>query len=258
MSETPFLIVGICSKEHVTQATHSALRRLFQGLPFPFDEDIEPGGGLVLGRNLIAGRFHQGINRAGARYARKPTHLLLVDDDVGGFTSDDVVRMVEAGEDVIGAPIPGRGVDLRCLFEAMRRRVPKDRLHFHLSPLLVGHLPAEERRPIHKGHLYAVSHMSTGFLLVTRRAIETMIADLPDSTAIVEGREVTTLFEFGVDRARNWIGEDVGFCLRWRALGGSVYADTKTSLIHMGQQAFFAEPLETLLASVEETRADRS
>jgi hypothetical protein len=243
MMAEPFVYFGIASRSHFVHATHSALRRTYRDLPFPYEEDIEPAGGLVLARNQIAGRFlaHP-----------RATHLMLVDDDVGGFTAADIVRMVGAEEDVIGGPLPSRQVDMRTLLAAIRRGVPEDKLHCYLSPALMNFLP--DGRVPRRGPLCEVAFVSTGFLLVSRAALERMVSELPHAIATVHGRSVTTVFDFAVNELGEWVGEDVGFCVRWRALGGHVYADAKTSLVHFGQQAFFSEPLEVQIARMSPGR----
>jgi len=226
------LYVGIASKEKFTHATHNALARLYAELPFPHLEDIEPVGGLVLARNQIAARF--------LAHERKPSHLLLVDDDVAGFTAADVERMMRSGEDVIGGPLPSRAIEVGTIEAAIKRGITGAELLGYLSPLLMQFLP--NKIPV-RGHLAEVKAVSTGFLLLSRAALERMVQELGGATAELEGRPIVTVFDFAVDGRGQWVGEDFGFCERWRSLGGKVYADLDTTLLHLGQQAFGTAPL---------------
>lgn len=232
------LYVGIASKSHMSLATHSALRRLYARLPYDVIEDIEPVGGIVLARNQIAAKF--------LAHVAKPTHLLFVDDDVAGFTAEDVVRMVTSGVDVVGAPLPSREFDPRTLRLAIARGVPDEQIHLYLSPLLMHLLPGG-KLPVRAGHLAEVGGVSTGFLLISRGALEQVVAAIPGSRARVEDREIVNVFDFGIDAEQRWIGEDFGFCLRWRSIGGKVYADLQTQLVHMGTMPFMTDTLQRRL-----------
>lgn len=247
MTSKPFLYVGIASKTHLVHATHNALQRMYADLSCPYVEDIEPVGGLVLARNQIAARFlaHP-----------EATHLLLVDDDVAGFTAADVLRMMATGEGVIGGPLPARDFDLRTLRGAIARGIPDEELLLWLSPLLM-HFLEDGRIPV-RGSLAEVKAVSTGFLVVTREALTHMVKELGGATAKLEGRPVLTVFEFGVDERGSWIGEDFGFCLRWRAMGGRVWADLETRLLHVGQVAFWTDTLRNRIAKSGIVRAIRT
>lgn len=246
-TEEPILYVGLASHSAIKHPAKKALDALYQGWPFPriFPEDLEQAPGLVLARNLIATRF--------LMHPQKPTHLLLVDDDVGGFTADDVVRMALSGEDLIGGPLPGRNINMNHLVAAIRRGVPPEKLHHHLSPTVMVFEQKDGRAntQLVRGHLASVHFVPTAFMLISRNCLARVANEIttPPQWKKLGGEPMLTCFDFATDAAGEWVGEDVAFCLRWQSIGGKVYCDTKVALTHTGEVTFLGESLESRFAA---------
>jgi hypothetical protein len=254
------LYIATPARHPVEGETVDALLRLALDLPAHGIEPVfsrEPISGLVLARNLLAGRF---------RKHPSATHLLFVDSDVAGFTAADVARMVASGFDVIGGPVPSR--DLAKHWAAMVKKaiavgVPDEELHRYRSEPLM-RMPAAGSPWNIRGHAIEVEAMGTGFLLLSRGALERMIEALAEveggapPVTRVEGQEVVNVFDYCVDDEGTHIGEDYGFCFRWRALGGSVWADTRVTLAHVGREVFAAPPLEESMGIAQAREARRA
>jgi hypothetical protein len=92
--------------------------------------------------------------------------------------------------------------------------------------------------PATRGDLLEVEGAPTGFLRITRRAIERMAAAGPDAwiNDRHDGR-VVWLFDYAV-REHELHGEDFLFCAKWRAIGGRVWLDRRIRLTHFGQKGF--------------------
>lgn len=244
----PHAVVYIAtpSRTPIEGETHDALLRLALDLPAMGIVPIfsrEPISGLVLARNLLAGRF---------RKHPAATHLLFVDSDVAGFKAADVARMVQSGHDVIGGPLPSRELAKHwatMVKKAIALGISDEELHRYRSEPLM-RLPPEGASWNVRGHAIEVDAMGTGFLLLSRECLERMIAELarveggPPPVTHVDGLEVVNVFDYCVDADGGHVGEDFGFCFRWRDLGGSVWADTLITLAHVGREVFVAPPLE--------------
>lgn len=141
------------------------------------------------------------------------SHLLWVDSDMG-WSADDARKLHETGEDFVGGTYCRKG--------------PNKPLTAHLLP---------ER----KGDLIAATHVGTGFLLVSRAAIEKMLAAYAADTYESGGKRFTSLFLQDVTEGT----EDLAFCRRWRAIGGEVWMHTGVVLPHYdGNTAYVADVSE--------------
>ena len=82
-----------------------------------------------------------------------------------------------------------------------------------------------------------VDFAGTGFMMIKRRALERMIEAHPE----LEYRGVNgpTYHLFGEMLTEgHHLSEDYAFCHRWRALGGTILADTSVRLVHHGLYAY--------------------
>lgn len=233
----PHLFIGTPVKDSMAPEMVQCIERASAVLRtegFTLSRQIEPRGGCVVARNLIAAAFERS----------SADGLLFVDSDVCGFSGDDVLRIVRSGEDVVGGPIPGRSFEPDRLARAVAAGVPiDDRLHQHSVPLLFWQKRDGNARK--KGDLLEVDGMGTGFLYLSRRAITAVGATMP--LTFLDQEPIRNVFDFFAADDGQLLGEDRAFCERWRALGGTIWADTRTSLIHMGRTAFQAPPLASRL-----------
>jgi hypothetical protein len=176
-------------------------------------------------------QFHAGdalIARArnelvGAFLNSSCTHLLFVDSDIGGFTSADLVAMVAADVDVIAGIYPKKepGGDA-----------------FAVCPLDDGPQTVDARGVVE------LKWVGTGFLLIKRAVFEKMIAKLGPDVAYrtAEGEVRHVLFDTCINRETGkFTGEDFGFCIRWRDMGGRIFGYLPAKLTHTGRFAFARE-----------------
>lgn len=181
--------------------------------------DFKIGDSLVSrARNALVAKF----------LASDCTDLLFIDSDLI-FSVEHIKRMISHEEDVVGG------------FYLKKKQG---------NPEFVCNTFPDLQPPNERG-LQKVKYMGTGFLKISRRAFETMIAkfgdDLwyhPDETP-PETREYD-FFTVGVyrypDGTRRYLSEDWYFCQRWLDCGGEVWADTHICCKHVGPTTF---PLQT-------------
>jgi len=80
----------------------------------------------------------------------------------------------------------------------------------------------------------------TGFMCITREAIEKLIAALPEIEYEAEQGKGTrwALFDCAIVDGR-YLSEDYLFCRRWQDIGGEVWCDVASpTLVHQGSYKF--------------------
>lgn len=89
--------------------------------------------------------------------------------------------------------------------------------------------------------LLEVKRLPTGFLRISRNAIQRMINEcgVPEYEIDDHGKPLTIhrLFSFDYEDGQE-ISEDYRFCDRWRAIGGKVWCDPEMKVHHHGMVAF--------------------
>jgi len=189
-------------------------------------------------------------NRLVAEFMADPrwTHLFWIDTDIG-FEPDAALRLLLSGRDVVAGAYPlkrdGWPVDgLAQALPASSTRADFDALHarFPINPLTPPGVPDAD------GFL-PVAHAPTGFMLIARRVFERMARAYPELRYTPDGvagandverswphyRFFDTLAEPGNGR---YLSEDFAFCERWRALGGDIAVDLRSTLLHEGSHVY--------------------
>jgi len=88
----------------------------------------------------------------------------------------------------------------------------------------------------------------TGFMMIDRKVFEKMAEAYPEKKTKnrqMVGQKVEvmdefwyTFFETDVHPENGYLGEDIAFCNLWTKIGGRIFADTKTKLVHYGGHGF--------------------
>jgi FkbM family methyltransferase len=236
MARMTTLMIGMPVRDNIHPQTKGALDRArveLRAAGIALLHREEPRGSLPLAHSLLAAAF----------LASDATHLLILHADVAGFTAEDIDRMLASGKDLIGAPLPGRSFNPERIGRALAAGVPPEEAWLHAAPQLwwETEAPRTDRSAIE------VAAMSTGFLLMTRAAVE---GAARFARVVRWGHErFAHVFEEDVDEASEQLmSEDKAFCGRCAMAGIACWADTKTSLVHWGEASFRALPLERALA----------
>lgn len=230
------ILVGTpCTQDGVSeQYLHSilALQRRCDELDWDIRVVTRADGLVTRTRNIFASRVVLSDNF---------THLMMIDADMG-FEPAQVERLVESGHEVVGASVP-------------LREVRWDRVESALA--VIPDLTAEEMRAV--SHGFALGFLReqprqrpvNGFLpvrfvgsamLLARREALLRLANSNQVVAYERGAPWSdwgpngwTFFDPMVDpEDGNYLSEDYAFCLRWRAVGGEVWADLRSAIDHAG------------------------
>lgn len=82
-----------------------------------------------------------------------------------------------------------------------------------------------------------VSRLGTGFMRITRNAIELMQAAYPETVYHDPDRSVYALFKTGVHDGI-YYGEDYNFCRAWTALAGEMWCLLDATFEHVGHRSW--------------------
>ena len=173
------------------------------------------------------------------------THLMFIDADIG-FTPSQVGRMLRFDRDVVAGMYPLKIVHYD---QAVLDRVAQgERLETAQVRYVGAPLAAEDRRE--EDGFITAEFAGTGFMLVKRAALEQMMAAYPhlkyrgahDRAQPSESPHQYAFFEGMIDPAGgDYLSEDYTFCRRWRAIGGEVWLDTRSKLMHVGPREFVGD-----------------
>ncbi len=168
----------------------------------------EHGDGIGAARDRCVGRFMRS----------DCTDLLFIDSDIG-FTAADVKRIMRHDVDIVGGCYP---------------------LKQDGKPVAV--LSRVEGATVDKNGLQEAIAIGTGFLRFNRNVFERFKAAYPHLEYVSDAGAIEHhYFDSYVEDRTLW-GEDIGFCRRWRALGGKIYADWGIALTHSGNKIFRLTP----------------
>lgn len=264
------LLVGYPSRSGMSSPTQKSLELATRyGTEHELDirTDWETVGGIPLARNLLFARWY---------FDTREDFFLSLDNDVCGFTGEDLVRMTSAGEEFVCAPYAHRVIDPLFLcprargflpYLEMLERQQVDRVTFHremskaihvsLGPPMTTFLPGVGPHPKHPtlDHLVEVFSTGAGFMLFSRAGGQRIVEMSPTFRTVLrngQSSEIPRAWDFRQTHENEFQGEDVDLCVRFRASGGRIWADTKTALGHVGELVFMQAPLE--VASLSELR----
>ena len=109
------------------------------------------------------------------------------------------------------------------------------------------------------GSLMRVERVGTGFMLIQRHVVETLIKNHPEwmYKNTVTGEEMSAIFDFKIVDGK-YVGEDYLFCDRVRADGFKVHIDVEISLPHVGSETFtsdfYEDAVKPLLESIHRSK----
>ena len=189
-------------------------------------------------RNVAVGRFMQ---KSDAQY------FMFIDADVH-FDPQSVVRLIRSGHDLSVACYPKKFVDWNQAAEAVKKG--DERNMAMLSASLVVNFGAEKVAIV--DGFAPVLDGPTGFMLIKRSVFEQMEKAYPDLHCKNDHQNrdfdyYHAAFDCMIDPVtRRYLSEDYAFCRRWQQMGGKIYADTQTTLGHVGNLPFSGQLSERL------------
>jgi hypothetical protein len=181
-------------------------------------------------RNVAVGRFMQ---KSDADY------FMFIDADVH-FDPQAVVRLIHSGHEISVACYPKKFVDWD---QAATAALKGDERNMEmLSASLVVNFGAQKVEIVNG--FAPVLDGPTGFMMIKRSVFEKMEKQYPELDCVNDHQnrdfdKYHAAFDCMIDPvSRRYLSEDYAFCRRWQQMGGKIYADTQTTLGHVGNLPF--------------------
>jgi hypothetical protein len=175
------------------------------------------------------------------------THICFVDADIG-FQPANVFRLLEAGKDMVAAVCPLKTIDWEKARAAAKAEVAD--LQAAAISYVVRFIPTPDRSVEVEDGFAKVAYGGTGFLMVSRAAVQRLAEAHPELRARLDGPDgpdTPMLFETLIEPGTGqYLSEDYAFCRRWRELGGEVWADFHARLTHVGHAAYTGSLIQQL------------
>lgn len=184
-----------------------------------------------------------------------PTHLLFIDADIG-FNPEAVFNLLEADKDVSACVYPKKSLNWTGMKDRLsgpqqqqQQREPVRQLALDFNINL-----KDGSATVQNGGFVSVLDTATGFLLITRRVIETMkehyresLGAKNDIFSIGNVDEYVAIFDCMIDPVtRRYLSEDYAFCRRWQQMDpdrNEIWVDIRTPLSHTGNHIFVGDVL---------------
>jgi hypothetical protein len=193
-------------------------------------------------RNTIVSMFLDDLNFIG-------THLLFIDADIG-FVPQNIERLIRADKDIACGIYPRKCIHWEKVIQAVKNKpdISEDELSFKA---LGYNLNFEDPQNITlQNGFVEVMEAATGMMLIKRDVFRKMQKAYPErkykSDQIVNGKQFRSdnCFDlFGVgkidwDKEERYLSEDYYFSRLWSKIGGKIYADVASPLVHQGNMHF--------------------
>lgn len=219
---------GVCTGAYTASLVKLTCAMAKIGIPFAY-LPCEGDALITRARNRIATQFLAG----------KWEQLLLLDGDIE-FNSGDMLTMMAANKELIGAAYPLKRLNwekvekLGLASASVLEKVAS-------SDFVVNYLDTE----FGVNYLCRVAEIGTGCMLIDRAVFEHMISNIGGQIGCkpmaddpsYEGY-IWSFFDCGRDEDGYYQPEDYTFCRRWRKLGGDIWLCPWITLGHVGTVKF--------------------
>jgi len=166
--------------------------------------------------------------------------FLFIDADIE-FDPESVLRLIKSGYDISVAAYPKKGILWDQAAEAILKG--DDRPPDRLAASLVLNFKEVDTINVTNGFVEVLDG-PTGFMMIKRSVIEKMYEYYPELNCVNDHmfsdvKSYCAIFDCMIDpESRRYLSEDYAFCRRWQQMGGKIYADTATTLGHVGNLRF--------------------
>lgn len=193
---------------------------------------------------------------------KEATHLLFIDADIG-FDPAQVERMLKFDADIVAGMYPTKAID----WDHIENRGLGSSEPLRTAGLSYVGIPHQGAERMEREGFVSGIYAGTGFMLIKRQTIETMIKAYPQlkyqgihggTGGIKESpSSYYALFDCSIDAdTGKYLSEDYTFCQRWTAVGGEIWLDTVGKLTHVGFGVFTGDPAARFAAMAGEDRPD--
>ena len=202
------------------------------------------------------------------------THILFIDNDIT-WNPTDIFKLILSDKNLIGGVYPLKnyfwdkilstntngttnGNVLDKLLERRKNNSILSQLYseeeFLKQNLLKYNVNYVNSSVDIDNNISEVKHIATGFMMIQRVTIQTMMFHYQDTKYIddvsflskTENQYAYALFDCRVED-NHYLSEDWLFCNRWAKIGGKIYMDVIIDLEHTGQEDYKGSYISTIL-----------
>jgi hypothetical protein len=197
------------------------------------------------------------------------THVMFIDNDIS-WEPFDILKLLISDKPLVGGIYPLKkynwdklsvnndNVDFLQTIKAKKNSSymsdfisDVDAVRCNLVKYNVNYI--DNKLQINK-NLAKVKHIATGFMMMKRELLESMLLAYPsskyiDDVGFLHGNEnnfAYALFDCGIEDG-HYFSEDWFFCHRWSKMNGDVYADVSINLTHTGSEDFKGSYIASML-----------
>ena len=187
------------------------------------------------------------------------THFLFIDNDIQ-WGAEEIIKLLCHDKNIIGGVYPIKKYKWDKILQKdaitgeynsiskIQQRKHKSELtnmisddNYIMHNLVDYNFNYLDERIHIKDNILKVKHIATGFMLIKRNVIESMIKAFPstkytDDVNFLtpdENKYAYALFDCSVENG-TYCSEDWVFCNRWRNMGGNIFVDVTITLTHTG------------------------
>ena len=187
------------------------------------------------------------------------THFLFIDNDIQ-WGAEEIIKLLCHDKNIIGGVYPIKKYKWDKILQKdsitgeynsiskIQQRKNKSELtnaisddNYIMHNLVDYNLNYLDKQIHVKNNTIKVKHIATGFMLIKRHVIESMIKAFPSTKYTDDVNFLTTdenkyayaLFDCSVENG-TYCSEDWVFCNRWRNMGGNIFVDVTITLTHTG------------------------
>lgn len=188
------------------------------------------------GRNILVAKFLKGPG----------THLLFIDADIA-FEAETVFRLLRFDKDIVTAIYPKKNIDWTAIHAKLTKG---DTEPLHSMGLDFNINIAGKEAKVVEGQFIKVLDSATGFMMISRNALERMVDHYKPSLSCVNDisntkqaiPEYVALFDTMIcPDTRRYLSEDYAFCRRAQALDIDIWADIASPLAHIGSKTLVGD-----------------
>ena len=247
---------GLCYSNYTISLINTL--KIFESCNFP----IKP---YFLNNDSLVPRARNNLI-ASAMLDLSTTHFIFIDADIV-WNPFDIIKLILANKLIIGGIYPKKSykfnkisTDPSIINNWIEKKnkinlniCDEDLIKNNLLDYNINYLSTNLQI---KKNIIELKHLATGFMLLQREVIETMIQNFPekkyiDDTGFISSNDCIytyALFDCEVIDG-HYYSEDWLFSHRWSSLGGKIYADISIDLVHIGTENYNGSYIKNLFTT---------
>lgn len=177
------------------------------------------------------------------------THLFFVDADIK-FNPADAYHMIQADVPLICGIYPKKEINWPQVYQAVKEDVPIEKIGGYTGSFVVNLVGGESSVTVAADKPAEIMAGGTGFMLIKREVFEALKPITPTYKNDLPNLGIgTVMYDFFQtshckDTGR-LLSEDYHFCVKYREVGGKVYAAPWCKLGHWGSYLFEGSLIES-------------